>query len=138
MNFNTLSSLQVNQIHGTYKRGGTGQLSKSSIFLLNMRSVGRLLTSLFDTCDNVLVLCYAHACFWNTLITCQTVFYGHRRRRRLREERKRQERERLAYVGATSESSSDSDNTDSEIGLEQIRRRRRYNALAMSNGTQGV
>lgn len=113
-------------------------MSKSSVFLLNMRSVGRLLTSLFDTRDTVLVLCYAHACLWNTLITCQTVFYGHRRRRRLREERKRRERERLACASASDSSSSDSDNTDSEIGLEQIRRRRRHNGFTMNTGTQGV
>ncbi|KAK7090967.1 mannose-P-dolichol utilization defect 1 protein homolog [Littorina saxatilis] len=134
---------KVDHIYNAYKRGGTGQMSKSSIFLLNMRSVGRLLTSLLDARDTVLVLCYAHACFWNTLITCQTVYYSHRRRRRMREERKRREGERETVArgdsSASESSGSSSSDSDSEIGVETIRRRRRYNGFTPTvDGGAGV
>ncbi|XP_076453851.1 mannose-P-dolichol utilization defect 1 protein-like [Babylonia areolata] len=119
---------KVYELYSTYKRGGTGQKSKKSIFLLNMRSGGRLLTSIFDTRDTVLVLCYAHACFWNTLITCQTVYYGHKRRRRMREERKRKESEERAARSASEISSRCSSDYDSDVGLRRSpRRRRRFN-----------
>ena len=133
----TLCPSQVSQLHGTYRRGGGGQLSRSSVFLLSVRSAGRVLTSLCDTCDPLLVLCHAHACLWNALLAGQAVYYGHGRRRRQREERKRREREGeregWGALGA-SESGSDSDNTDSEVVVEHFRRRRTCNAFTVHGG----
>ena len=123
-------SLQVNELYSAYKRGGTGQKSRTSILLLNMRSMGRLVTSIHNW-DSILVLCYGHACLWNTLITLQAAYYTHKRKRiQMREERKRREVEEEARLRSLMESSSsDSDNTDSEgRRLSPRHRRRRCNA----------
>ncbi|KAL8616223.1 hypothetical protein ACOMHN_058340 [Nucella lapillus] len=129
---------KVNELYSTYRLDGTGHTSKLSICILNLRSCGRLLTSLFDKRDTVLVLCYAHACLWNTLITSQTVYYGHKRRRSVREEKKRKESEARAARTSASESSSDSDFVDSDFGVARCRRKRRFNRTFSSARNTGL
>ena len=130
-------SLQVHQIFLVYQRGGTGQLSKSSIFMLNCRSFGRLLTSALDTrFDALLVLCYTNACVWNTLISCQMCYYSHQRRRRVREAAKREREERRRRDRELRDSLSQSDSEHSSDSDVFPRPRRRYNSFSLNRWKQ--
>lgn len=127
---------KVNQMYVTQRHGVTGKLSKMSIFLLNLRSCGRLLTSLFDTRDWLLVLCYGHACFWNTLLTCQ-VIYCHTARRPFQRHTDMSQgpptRRRVESEG----SSSDCDNADCELSPETSfpKRRKRCNSFIKNHSS---
>lgn len=115
---------QGKQVHDNIRNGNTGQLSTVSIFLQHLSSVGRLVTSVIDIHDNLMIVCFAHACLWNTIVTCQMVYYRRQDRRRRLQAKTREKR-----------SSSDSDSTSDESASDgDCRpRRRRYSSFSTAD-----
>ncbi|GFO16531.1 mannose-p-dolichol utilization defect 1 protein [Plakobranchus ocellatus] len=81
-NFVILGWRKINWLYKCYKEEGRTYFStKTSLTLMNMSCVSRLLTSLVDTGDSLLIYFYLQECILNTVLTIQCIHY-HRKRQR--------------------------------------------------------
>ena len=58
-----------------FQRGGTGQLSAATIFLMNFRSFGRLFTSVAETGDLIKIMTTASVSVLNVIMVLQMFYY---------------------------------------------------------------
>lgn len=63
------------QIQMNYSRKSTGQLSATYVLLMSCRSMGRLYTNVTETGDTLRIATFLMACFLNTLLGCQLLYY---------------------------------------------------------------
>ncbi|KAK6195719.1 hypothetical protein SNE40_001087 [Patella caerulea] len=80
LNLPIVTVSKIVQIYTNYKHKGAGEVSITTTLLVNLRAFGRLTTTAIETKDLLLVLNYSQNCLWNTILSCQTVYYKRRRK----------------------------------------------------------